>query len=536
MSSQVFARKYRPQSFDEVQGQETAVRILKNALLEKRFHHAYLFAGPRGTGKTTLARILAKAMNCEKGPTPTPCTTCQQCVEITKGSSMCVQEIDGASNTSVDDVRDIRDKIRYLPPGGRYKIYIIDEVHMLSTAAFNALLKTLEEPPPHAVFIFATTEIHKLPATVLSRLIRLDLKPLMRTTIIEQLKKIAAQEGLAISEMALTHLAREAAGGMRDALSLFDQVVSFCGKDINEKAVEDMLGASSLKFVLKILEKIIFNQPSEALLAAHEALSSGVEPKRIATELLEYSRHLVVIKFSQDSLLFDLTSEEMLHLKTLTDKMSEAHLDYLFMILQKGTAEILRSAYPHLLLDVLLVRCCQLDQLASIDSVSTTPVPAKTSSSASSPISSQPPLTVSPAPAKPSPSTDISWPSFLGFLRSKRPQLYAMVSEGKLVKLNPEEVVLYYTPNSINLAFLKDPERERLFKELLKDYFKKPMALSLETQLNKITPNNSNPPASQSTAAISSVSGLAKGTNIVEDAIDIFGPETTKLNSQKATS
>ena len=155
---------------------------------------------------------------------------------------------------------------------------------------------------------------------------------------------------------------------------------------------------------------------------------------------------------------------------------------------------------------------------------------------ASSPISSQPPLTVSPAPAKPSPSTDISWPSFLGFLRSKRPQLYAMVSEGKLVKLNPEEVVLYYTPNSINLAFLKDPERERLFKELLKDYFKKPMALSLETQLNKITPNNSNTPVSQSTAAISSGSGLAKGTNIVEDAIDIFGPETTKLNSQKATS
>ncbi|QQR79552.1 MAG: DNA polymerase III subunit gamma/tau [Deltaproteobacteria bacterium] len=524
MSSQVFARKYRPQNFEEVQGQETAVRILKNALEEKRFHHAYLFAGPRGTGKTTLARILAKAMNCEKGPTPTPCDTCQQCLEITKGSSMCVQEIDGASNTSVDDVRDIRDKIRYLPPGGRYKIYIIDEVHMLSTAAFNALLKTLEEPPPHAVFIFATTEIHKLPATVLSRLIRLDLKPLSRTTIVSQLKKIAQQENVLISDSALLYLAREASGGMRDALSLLDQVVSFGGggggKSIDDATVEEMLGASSLKFVLQILENILTANPAQALLKTQEALAAGIEPKRIANELLEYARHLLVVKTSQDPILFDLTSEEVAHLKTLSEKLSSSEIDYLFIILQKGIIELLRSSHPHLLLDVLVVRACHVSDLKPLETFqsSQTSSPTRTLSSQPTSTITTPPKTNTPLQAAP----EMSWPAFLGFLRSKKPQFHAMISEGKLVSLTPSEVVLHFAPSSLNLSMLKDPDREMALKNFLKDYFQKPMSLVFETKARDTTPV-----ANKTTQA--SISN-----SIIDDAIDIFGPETTKI-PQKAS-
>ncbi|MBU4053265.1 MAG: DNA polymerase III subunit gamma/tau, partial [Proteobacteria bacterium] len=242
MSYLVLARKYRPQSFEDVVGQEHVTRTLTNAISMGRVHHAVLFSGPRGTGKTTVARILAKALNCEQGPTKTPCNVCSSCVEITSGSGVDVFEIDGASNNSVDQVRELRDNSKYMPAHSRYKIYIIDEVHMLSIAAFNALLKILEEPPAHVLFFFATTEPQKIPLTILSRCQRHDFKRIDAKDTMAQLKKLCEMEGFHIDVESLAIIAREAGGGMRDALSLLDQLMASAEGDLTHERLMDILG------------------------------------------------------------------------------------------------------------------------------------------------------------------------------------------------------------------------------------------------------------------------------------------------------
>lgn len=294
--TQALYRKWRPLLWDEVVGQQHIVQTLTNAVRADRVGHAYLFAGPRGTGKTTIARLIAKAVNClNEDPAKRPCNECQHCQAVNENRFLDLIEIDAASNTSVDDVRDLRDKINFAPSQGKYKIYIIDEVHMLSTAAFNALLKTLEEPPPHAIFVLATTEIHKIPATVLSRCQRHEFRRVPVDEIVGQLKRIAKEEDIKADEDALTLIARQSAGGMRDAISLLDQLSS-TGDKIDLSLTQTVLGTATSQTVLDLVASIREHQPAPAMDAIHRALDAGADPRSLARQIVDYLRGLMLFQ------------------------------------------------------------------------------------------------------------------------------------------------------------------------------------------------------------------------------------------------
>jgi len=273
----VLARKWRPQVFEDVLGQEHVGKTLKNAIRLGRVAHAYLFSGPRGVGKTSVARILAKALNCEKGPVEIPCNSCVNCREITEGSSMDVNEIDGASNRGIDEIRELRENVKFAPASSRYKIYIIDEVHMLTKEAFNALLKTLEEPPPHVIFVFATTETHKVPATILSRCQRFDFRRLSLRNITDNLRRIASMEGIRISDAGLTLIAEASEGSVRDAQSLFDQAISFAGTEIGDGEVEELLGTADRRFLFSLSEAVLARDAAACLRIIEEAYFAGLD-------------------------------------------------------------------------------------------------------------------------------------------------------------------------------------------------------------------------------------------------------------------
>lgn len=296
MSYQVFARKYRPKTFDDVLGQDHVVRTLRNAIAQKRLAHAYLFVGPRGTGKTSTARILAKSLNCTGGPLADFNPDEDVCVEIAEGRSLDVLEIDGASNNGVEQVRDLRESVRFAPARGQFKIYYIDEVHMLSNAAFNALLKTLEEPPPHVKFIFATTEANKILPTILSRCQRFDLRPIPTETIARHLTHIATEEGIKLDPTAAWAIAKGADGGMRDAQSMLDQLVAFCGDHISEENVLDVFGFTSREKVAALTSKLLARDTPAALSLIQKEAESGRELSQLLGELIGCLRALLVAK------------------------------------------------------------------------------------------------------------------------------------------------------------------------------------------------------------------------------------------------
>jgi DNA polymerase-3 subunit gamma/tau len=309
VSYEVFARKYRPQAFDDLVGQTHVAQTLKNAVAQNRLAHAYLFVGPRGVGKTSTARILAKALNCIHGPTITPCGVCDNCREIAAGNSLDVIEIDGASNNSVEDVRELRDNVRYAPAKGRYKIYLIDEVHMLSSAAFNALLKTLEEPPPHVKFIFATTEPQKVLPTILSRCQRFDLHRIPANLIAQHLQFIAGKEKITLEPAAAYAIARGAEGGLRDAESMLDQLVAFCGEEISEPDVLKVFGFTSQQTVANLTDKILRSATADAVQLLHEQCEAGKDMMRLISDLIAYLRDLLVFKVKPDALSEDVDSD-----------------------------------------------------------------------------------------------------------------------------------------------------------------------------------------------------------------------------------
>jgi DNA polymerase-3 subunit gamma/tau len=306
---EVFARKYRPQTFDDLVGQTHVSRTLKNAVAQNRLAHAYLFVGPRGIGKTSTARILAKALNCVKGPTVNPDNTCDNCKEIAAGNSLDVLEIDGASNNGVEQVRELRENVRYAPAKSRYKIYIIDEVHMLTAAAFNALLKTLEEPPPHVKFIFATTEPQKVLPTIVSRCQRFDLHRIPAKLIANHLQFIAKKEKITLEPAAAHAIARGAEGGLRDAESMLDQLVAFCGEKISETDVLNVFGFTSEQTVVNLTGKILHGETAPALDVLYEQCEAGKDMMRLMSDLISYLRDLLVFKAKPDAVAEDVDPE-----------------------------------------------------------------------------------------------------------------------------------------------------------------------------------------------------------------------------------
>ncbi len=367
MGYTVLHRKWRPQTFGEVVGQGHVVRALQNALARGRVAQAYLFAGPRGVGKTTVARVLAKAINCESGPSPEPCNGCASCIEIGKGSSLDVVEIDGASNTGVDDIRELRESVQYLPSCGRYKVYIIDEVHMLSLSAFNALLKTLEEPPPHTVFIFATTEPHKIPPTILSRCQRFDFRRIASRRIMEALRRIAEAEGVVVDGGALTYIAKEADGSMRDAQVMLDQVMAFKGDRIEERDVVDLFGLLDRGLIRSAAEAILSKDGKGCIKALERVNESGYDERRFWQDLIGLFRDLLVIKVVQRGEgIVDLPEEERDLWEKRLKGVTLEDLHWILHTLIRGYEEAVRSFSVRLALEVTLLRAVSLPPVMAI--------------------------------------------------------------------------------------------------------------------------------------------------------------------------
>ena len=369
MSYLVLARKFRPQSFEEVSGQEHVTRTLRNAITRGKIAHAYLFAGPRGVGKTSIARIFAKCLNCEKGTGPVPCLVCENCAAIAQGTSLAVREIDGASHNSVDNVRELIESFRSLPaPGSRYKIYIIDEVHMLSISAFNALLKSLEEPPPHTIFILATTEPHKIPETVLSRCQRHDLRALSNGQVEERLREIATKEDLSIESEVVRLIARLSDGSLRDAQSLLDRVQSFCDDRITVQEAGQVLGVVDRSVLFRLTRAVCGRDAALVLKELNEAFSFGVDPALFLKEFVSHWRELLIAKSAGAEALkqIGISAEDAGDFAAAVSPMSAHDVQDLAFLAREGADAALRSAYPKYALEALLVRMAAREPVLEI--------------------------------------------------------------------------------------------------------------------------------------------------------------------------
>lgn len=371
MSYQVIARKWRPKNFDQLVGQSHISTTLQNALKNGRLPHALLFTGPRGTGKTSSARILAKSLRCPNAVNFVPCNQCQICEDVSQGRSIDVIEIDGASNNGVDAIRELRDTVGYMPSSGKYKVYIIDEVHMLSTSAFNALLKTLEEPPEHVVFIMATTEVHKIPQTILSRCQRFDFRRISTRQITEQLKMICEADGVQAEEEALWVIARQGDGSMRDSQSLLDQVITFANGPLKRATVVEILGLTDHALLYATLSALAQREPTQILPILSKVALAGYEPSLFAQDLMENLRHLLFVKIGQDQAvrMVELPDSELRTLQEIAATLTEEEIHFLFDMAVKGAGDIMRSSEPRIVLEMVLLRMAAAPRLQDLASL-----------------------------------------------------------------------------------------------------------------------------------------------------------------------
>lgn len=368
MSYVALYREWRPQKFSDIVGQEHISRTLQNALKTDRIAHAYLFCGPRGTGKTTTAKVLAKALNCQKGPDTEPCNQCENCKRVTEGNSMDVMEIDAASNRGIDEIRDLREKVKFAPTEGKYRIYIIDEVHMLTTEAFNALLKTLEEPPAHVIFVLATTEPHKIPLTILSRCQRFDFRRIGLGDIISRLQTVVEELGIDTDQEALSLIARTAEGGMRDALSVLDQCISFGGTKVTVGDVEAVLGTVNSDMLFRMADAIVNNEVTAGLKLVEELVRQGKDVRQFTKDLIEHFRNVLLTEVCDNAGELVPVSEEVLqNLRVQADRFGKTKIISLIELFTYTEREMKWTSQPRLILELAVIKAGETNQVDGYD-------------------------------------------------------------------------------------------------------------------------------------------------------------------------
>jgi len=533
VSYQVFARKYRPRNFDDVLGQNHVTQTLKNAIQQKRLAHAYLFVGPRGTGKTSTARILAKSLNCIQGPTINPCGVCDSCKEISQGLSLDVLEIDGASNNSVDQIRELRENVRFAPVRGRYKIYIIDEVHMLSPQAFNALLKTLEEPPAHVIFVFATTEPHKVLPTILSRCQRFDLRRIPAQIIAKHLSFIAKQEEVTLTQEAAEAIAIAAEGGLRDAESMLDQLVAFCGNTIGESEVLEVFGLTSEHVVANLTRSILNQKGAAALSIVHQQAEAGKDLSKLLSDLLGFFRNLLVYKIDPPSLREEIGDQARRALQELAPAIDAQRLLRLIEKISEVETTIKWASNKKLHLEIALIRAIQtlseirlgavIDALESLRGGSNEPAASEPAAALPTPpqkalvaanpsrVSPGEPPVVEPAaelrPAQdlpksetapaPEPSIESAWSRLLQVVATRRPLIVSWIKFGTPVGLDNGTLRVGF-PKDQQLAVesLSRPNNRKLLEDVLSEILGSASQIAFETRndLSLPTPTTAEKP------------------------------------------
>ncbi|OFZ18795.1 MAG: DNA polymerase III, subunit gamma and tau [Bdellovibrionales bacterium GWB1_55_8] len=539
----VLARKWRPAQFADIVGQAHIVRTLVNAIRAERIHQAYLFTGSRGIGKTSIARIFAKVIRCQKAENTTDglrsCDGCPSCREVTLGNSVDVIEIDGASNNGVEAVREIRENAKYLPATGSRKIYIIDEVHMLTTAAFNALLKTLEEPPAHVIFIFATTEPHKIPATILSRCQRFDYRRVTVPQIQTRIAQVTQAEGIEAEPGALALIARAAEGSMRDALSLLDQVIAFSGNRITADTVRESVGLIEGQTILGVLSGVFGRRPLEALERVEQAYQQGHDLRVLTRTLIEFLHAAILTKIgAPNSATLELSEDEWKELRTIADSRSLEELELIFQVLHQGLDWVARSPQPKVVLDVLLIKCATADALVFADAPQTSTVP--TAQVATPPqtvvrkMDSAPaeaPAVTAAAPAVKAPTAPVSsaqktWEGFIEHTRKTRPLLASILEHGNVSGNGTPsgDITVFFPPKHTHY---RDQLQSRNYHEQLmafgREYFGGPTRFTIELRDGGESPAEKRERESQKKEA--DARSAAQNHPVIVEAKALFGGE-----------